>query len=70
MADFCEEERRPNKAVAVLVVGMAGAGKTTLMHRLNLHMVEQNLRGLELYFLYCTYFTYCILHCILHGVFM
>ena len=45
MTDF--SERRPsNKAVAVLVVGMAGAGKTTLMHRLNLHMVEQNLRGL------------------------
>ena len=44
MTEF--QEGRP-KAVAVLVVGMAGAGKTTLMHRLNLHMVEQNLRGLE-----------------------
>lgn len=29
----------------VLVIGMAGAGKTTLMHRLNLHMQEQEKRG-------------------------
>lgn len=33
------------KAVAVLVIGMAGSGKTTLMHRLNLHMLEKGLRG-------------------------
>ncbi len=30
---------------AVLVIGMAGAGKTTLMHRINLHMIEMNVRG-------------------------
>ena len=29
----------------VLVIGMAGAGKTTLMHRLNLQMEETNKRG-------------------------
>lgn len=29
----------------VLVVGMAGSGKTTLMHRLNLYMLEHGLRG-------------------------
>ena len=58
MAEF--EEGRP-KAVAVLVVGMAGAGKTTLMHRLNLHMVEQNLRGLEKAHFFHTYHTYKLL---------
>ena len=26
--------------IVVLVVGMAGSGKTTLMHRLNLHMID------------------------------
>jgi GTPase SAR1 family protein len=29
----------------VLVIGMAGAGKTTLMHRINLHMAETGARG-------------------------
>ena len=31
--------------VVVLVVGMAGAGKTTLMHRINLEMIEQGKRA-------------------------
>ena len=31
--------------IVVLVVGMAGAGKTTLMHRINLTMVEKKKRG-------------------------
>jgi GTPase SAR1 family protein len=36
---------RRRKPVVVLVIGMAGSGKTTLMHRINLHMVENNIRG-------------------------
>lgn len=35
-------QRRP---VVVLVIGMAGAGKTTMMHRINLHMNEHGKRG-------------------------
>ena len=31
--------------IVVLVIGMAGSGKTTLMHRLNLHMLETNKKG-------------------------
>jgi len=31
--------------IVVLVIGMAGAGKTTLMHRLNLDMIEKGTRG-------------------------
>lgn len=31
--------------VVVLVIGMAGAGKTTMMHRINLYMNEHNKRG-------------------------
>jgi GTPase SAR1 family protein len=31
--------------VVVLVIGMAGSGKTTLMHRINLHMIEHGIRG-------------------------
>ena len=35
----------PSSPVAILVIGMAGAGKTTFMHRVNLHMQEAGLRG-------------------------
>lgn len=38
-----EPRRRP--PTVVVVIGMAGAGKTTLMHRINLHLNEQNKRG-------------------------
>ncbi len=31
--------------IVVLVIGMAGTGKTTLMHRINLYMNENKLRG-------------------------
>ena len=31
--------------ICVLVIGMAGAGKTALMHRLNLWVIENNIRG-------------------------
>jgi GTPase SAR1 family protein len=31
--------------VVVLVIGMAGAGKTTLMHRINLFMLERGMKG-------------------------
>ena len=31
--------------VVVLVIGMAGSGKTTLMHRINHHMKETNKKG-------------------------
>jgi GTPase SAR1 family protein len=31
--------------IVIIVIGMAGAGKTTLMHRINLQMIEQGLRG-------------------------
>ena len=31
--------------VVVLVIGMAGAGKTTMMHRINLYMNEHKKRG-------------------------
>ena len=34
-----------NLPTVVLVIGMAGAGKTTLMHRLNLTMLEEGRRG-------------------------
>lgn len=33
------------KPVCVLVIGMAGSGKTTVMHRLNLHLNENNKKG-------------------------
>lgn len=42
MADSSSKKRAPT---AILVIGMAGAGKTTLMHRINLHMIEMNIRG-------------------------
>lgn len=35
----------PHKPTIVIVIGMAGSGKTTVMHRINLHMVEKQLRG-------------------------
>ena len=31
--------------VVVLVIGMAGSGKTTLMHRINLYMKQNNKKG-------------------------
>jgi polynucleotide 5'-kinase involved in rRNA processing len=31
--------------VVVLVIGMAGSGKTTLMHRINHHMKESGKKG-------------------------
>lgn len=34
-----------NSPIVVLVIGMAGTGKTTLMHRINLYMNSMNLRG-------------------------
>jgi GPN-loop GTPase len=40
-----ETQSRPKLPTAVLVIGMAGAGKTTVMHRLNLHMEETGKRG-------------------------
>lgn len=36
---------RRRSPVVVLVVGMAGSGKSTLMHRINVSMVERGLRG-------------------------
>lgn len=34
-----------NVPTVVIIIGMAGAGKTTLMHRINLDMIETNKRG-------------------------
>lgn len=31
--------------IVILIIGMAGSGKTTLMHRINLEMVEKGKRG-------------------------
>lgn len=31
--------------IVILVIGMAGAGKTTLMHRINLHLLETNKKS-------------------------
>ena len=31
--------------IVILIIGMAGSGKTTLMHRINLEMVEKRKRG-------------------------
>jgi GTPase SAR1 family protein len=33
------------KPVVVLTIGMAGSGKSTLMHRISLHVHESNSRG-------------------------
>jgi GTPase SAR1 family protein len=45
-AAMVTEEASPVKMpTAVLVIGMAGSGKTTLMHRINLHMQERGVRG-------------------------
>lgn len=38
-------ETKRKLPTAVLVIGMAGAGKTTLMHRINLHMIDMDIRG-------------------------
>jgi GPN-loop GTPase len=35
----------PTPPTVVIVIGMAGAGKTTLMHRINLYLIEQEKRG-------------------------
>jgi len=44
--DIMPEAAVPKKMpTVVLVIGMAGAGKTTLMHRINLHVQERGLRG-------------------------
>lgn len=48
--ELSEPEQRgiplPRKSpIVVLVIGMAGSGKTTLMHRLNLCMIEKGKRG-------------------------
>jgi GTPase SAR1 family protein len=40
-----EPEVKKKVPTAVLVIGMAGAGKTTLMHRINLYMIEMNIKG-------------------------
>lgn len=49
MSEFAESTAAPaeKKAmpIVVLVIGMAGAGKTTVMHRLNLYMEENEKRG-------------------------
>jgi GTPase SAR1 family protein len=40
-----QPEVKKKVPTAVLVIGMAGAGKTTLMHRINLYMIEMNIKG-------------------------
>lgn len=44
MTEFVPPKRHRIPTV-VVVIGMAGSGKTTLMHRINLSMIEKNLRG-------------------------
>lgn len=36
---------RRSSPIVVLLIGMAGSGKTSLMHRINLEMVEKSMRG-------------------------
>ncbi len=36
---------KKNVPTAVIVIGMAGAGKTTVMHRINLFLLEQQKKG-------------------------
>lgn len=52
MTDFVEESNNSldvgkyeSMATVVVVIGMAGAGKSTLMHRINLTLVEQEKKG-------------------------
>ena len=41
-SDLAEKEKKP---ICVLVIGMAGSGKTSLMQRLNLEMLERGNRA-------------------------
>jgi GTPase SAR1 family protein len=46
MSEFAEQDAaKQSLPIVVVVIGMAGAGKTTLMHRMNLHMQETGSRG-------------------------
>lgn len=52
MAEFSEmstnsggNDKYSSMATVVVIIGMAGAGKTTLMHRINLNLLEQNKKG-------------------------
>ncbi len=40
-----QEPRKKNVPTCVVIIGMAGAGKTTLMHRINLDMIALEKRG-------------------------
>lgn len=44
-AAAADQAPRKKMPVVVLVIGMAGSGKTTVMHRINLHMNERGLKG-------------------------
>ena len=39
------KESYANKPICVLVIGMAGSGKSSLMQRINLEMIEKNKRA-------------------------
>lgn len=50
LLEVSDEEDGPSgpkekNCIIVVVIGMAGSGKTTLMHRINLHMLDNGLRG-------------------------
>ena len=40
-----KKESYTNKPICVLVIGMAGSGKSSLMQRMNLEMIEKNKRA-------------------------